>query len=163
MKVRILVAITLLLFSIIPAFAQSKVDSVRVVKSERKLFLLSAGTVLKEFSVSLGENPLGHKQKEGDERTPEGKYVLDYKKEDSGYFRAIHISYPNAADIESARQRGVKPGGAIMIHGQKNGFGWLAKLTQRFDWTNGCVALVDEDMEQVWTLVDIGTPIEIVP
>src|SRR5690606_20762564 len=96
--------------------------------------------------IALGGNPVGHKQQEGDQRTPEGRYVLDYRKPDSAYFRALHVSYPNAADAAAAKARGVSPGGLIMIHGQRNGFGWAAAATQRVDWTDGCIALSNEDM-----------------
>lgn len=143
--------------------AEPSADLVRVEKANKRLYLINAGKVVREFKVALGGNPTGHKQQEGDQRTPEGRYLLDFKKVDSGYYRAIHISYPNAADSERARKRGVNPGGAIMIHGQMNGFGWLGSLTQRHNWTDGCIALSNDDMEQVWKLVDIGTPIEIVP
>lgn len=139
------------------------VDAVRVVKSERRLYLLSAGAIVREFPVALGSKPLGHKQQEGDGRTPEGRYVLDYRKADSGYYRAIRISYPNPADRKRASRLGVSPGGNVMIHGQKNGYGRWSFLTQRFDWTLGCIALADADMQQVWELVAIGTPIEIRP
>ncbi len=153
----------LLLLLPMAAFAQPKVDLVRVDKSERRMELLSGGKVLRQFSIALGDNPIGHKQQEGDERTPEGRYLLDYRKPDSAYHRSIHISYPDARDIESARQRGVSPGGAIMIHGQRNGWGWAAPLMQRRDWTDGCIALSDADMDMVWELVGPGTAIEIVP
>lgn len=143
--------------------AQPKIDLVRVDKSERRMELLSGGKLLRQFSIALGDNPIGHKQQEGDERTPEGRYLLDYRKPDSAYHRSIHISYPDARDIESARQRGVSPGGAIMIHGQRNGWGWAAPLMQRRDWTDGCIALSDADMDVVWELVGLGTAIEIVP
>lgn len=143
--------------------AQSKVDLVRVLKSERKLELVSSGKVLKEFRIALGSNPDGHKQQEGDGRTPEGIYALDYKKSDSAYYKAIHVSYPNAVDTALAKARGVSPGGQIMIHGQKNGLGWLSFISQRMDWTQGCVALSNDDMETVWKLVDVGTKIEIRP
>lgn len=134
-----------------------------MLKSERKLQLLSAGRVVGEFRVALGAHPSGHKVQEGDERTPEGRYVLDYKKADSAFYKAIHISYPNAADLASARQQGLSPGGQIMIHGQKNGLGWLSSLTQRFDWTDGCVALSNTDMAIVWQRVQAGTPIHLLP
>lgn len=146
-----------------PAWAEPSVTLVRVVKSEQKLLLMAGDKSLQEFHVALGANPVGHKQQEGDKRTPEGSYVLDYKKADSAFYKAIHISYPNAGDIASARERGVKPGGQIMIHGQKNGLGWLAPVTQRVNWTDGCIALADPDMDTVWTLVAAGTPIEILP
>jgi murein L,D-transpeptidase YafK len=95
--------------------------------------------------------------------TNRNSYILDYKNAGSAYYKSIHISYPNAKDREEARKRGVAPGGDIMIHGQKNGYGRLSFLVQRFNWTNGCIALSDRDMEQVWMAVDPGTPIEIRP
>jgi len=145
-----------------PALAQ-QADQVRVTKSAQTLELLDAGVVFATYPVVFGANPQGHKQQEGDERTPEGHYLLDAKKADSAFFKAIHISYPNAQDVASATQRGVDPGGAIMIHGQKNGFGWLAPVTQHFNWTDGCIALRNEDMQAVWDAVAAGTPIEIRP
>jgi murein L,D-transpeptidase YafK len=98
---------------------------------------------------------------EGDGRTPEGTYILDFKKPDSAFYKAIHISYPDFNDIASAKARGVNPGGQIMIHGQKNGLGWLSFISQRFDWTNGCVALSNADMEVLWSIVKQGTKVEI--
>ena len=154
-----------LLLLVVPclSFAVQKADFVLVKKSESKLFLMSGGQVFREFSVVFGANPKGHKQQEGDERTPEGKYILDYKKADSGYYKAIRVSYPNHEDRQRAKARGVSPGGQIMIHGQRNGFGWLSFITQRFNWTNGCVAVTNSEMEEIWQAVDVGTPIEIVP
>ncbi len=145
------------------AVAAPAVDKVKVDKLGRRLYLMLGGEVVRSFPVALGGNPVGHKQQEGDRRTPEGRYVLDFRKADSAYHRALHISYPDANDSESARSRGVSPGGAVMIHGQRNGFGWMAPLVQRFDWTDGCIALSNADMDVVWTLVEPGTPIEIFP
>lgn len=153
----------LVLFYVPVSFAQPTVDLVRVVKSERKLMLISEGKVIREFKVVLGGKPTGHKQQEGDGRTPEGSYTLDYKKSDSTYYKAMHISYPNADDIAAARQRGVDPGGQIMIHGQKNGFGWLYFLSQFIDWTNGCIAVKNSEMDELWQKVPEGTKIEILP
>ena len=138
-------------------------DHVIVNKSQSKMFLLSNGKSFKEYHVVFGENPKGHKQQEGDERTPEGKYVLDYKKEDSSFYKAIHISYPNEEDKKKAEELGVSPGGLIMIHGQKNGFGWLSSLAQNFNWTNGCIAVTNTEMDEIWKSVKIGTTIEIQP
>jgi murein L,D-transpeptidase YafK len=140
-----------------------KVDLVKVVKSERRLYLMSDESVLRQFRISLGAAPTGHKEQEGDERTPEGPYMLDYKKTDSNFYKAIHVSYPNKKDVENAKRKGVSPGGDIMVHGQKNGLGWLSFLSQRIDWTNGCIGLSNKDMDEVWRLVNSGTPIEIVP
>lgn len=142
---------------------EQKIDFVLVDKSEEKMFLLSKGKTIKEYDVVFGAKPEGHKQQEGDERTPEGTYILDYKKPDSSFYKAIHISYPNAQDIKNAKENGVNPGGLIMIHAQKNGFGWLSWLTQLFNWTDGCIAVTNSEMDEIWKLVEVGTPIEIKP
>ena len=145
------------------ALAIEKADWVLVDKSDRKLILLKNHEEIGSFAVSFGANPEDHKQQEGDERTPEGRYILDYKKADSAFYKAIHVSYPNKVDIEKAKKLGVSPGGAVMIHGQKNGFGWAAPVFQFFNWTDGCIALKNSDMDLVWLSVDSGTPIEIRP
>lgn len=124
-------------------------DSVQVDKSDEKLYLLKDGAVLAEYSVSFGANPNGHKEHEGDERTPEGSDLLDYKKEDSAFYRAIHISYPSEEGRKSAAEKRVDPGGAIMIHGQRNWFGWLSFITQRFNWTDGYIAVTNSEMDEI--------------
>ncbi|MBT1155436.1 L,D-transpeptidase family protein [Aminobacter anthyllidis] len=139
------------------------VDLVRVDKSERRMELLSGDKVVRSYAMALGANPVGHKGREGDERTPEGRYVLDWRNPGSGYYRSIHISYPNADDVAAAKRAGVVAGGMIMIHGQPNGYGWWSWLMQMFDWTNGCIAVTDEDMAEIWHMVEDGTPIEINP
>ena len=144
----------------ITVFAETA-DSVLVDISDEKLYLLKDGSVIAEYSVVFGANPEGHKQQEGDGRTPEGSYILDYKLEDSTFHRAIHISYPNEKDKESAAERGVDPGGAIMIHGQRNGLGWLSLITQRFNWTDGCIAVTNSEMDKIWESVPVNTPIQI--
>lgn len=140
-----------------------RVDRVVVDKSERRMWLMSAAHVVATFHVSLGAEPRGHKRREGDERTPEGLYILDWKNAGSGYYRSIHISYPNRADTADAAGRGEDPGGNVMIHGQKNRFGWFAPVLQHFDWTNGCIAVTNAEMQDIWTLVPANTPIEIMP
>ena len=145
------------------AFGIEKADMVLVVKSESKLYLLKKQKVLSEYKVAFGANPEGHKQQEGDERTPEGKYILDYKKDDSAFYKAIHISYPNEADKKRAKKAGVNPGGFIMIHGQRNRLGWLSWITQNFNWTDGCIAVSNSAMDEIWKAVSAGTPIEIRP
>ncbi|WP_439537865.1 L,D-transpeptidase family protein [Methyloversatilis sp.] len=152
-----------LLLALSTPYVFAQADRVRVLKSERKLQILAGDTVLHEFGIALGGHPLGHKQQEGDQRTPEGRYTLDYRKPDSAYYKALHVSYPEARDVEQAKAAGVSPGGLIMIHGQRNGFGWLAPLTQRFDWTDGCIGLRNEDMDIVWQIVGNGTPIDLLP
>ena len=146
-----------------PAMAAERIDRVRIDKSDRILQLLAGENVVRSYAVALGASPVGHKQRQGDERTPEGNYVLDWRNPKSAFTKSIHISYPNKADKEAARRLGVDPGGDIMIHGQPRGFGWWAWLVQRFDWTNGCVAVTDEAMADIWTLVRNGTPVEISP
>jgi len=145
------------------AFGIEKADRVVVLKSKKSLYLYKGKHLLGTYPVVFGGNRIGHKQQEGDKRTPEGKYILDFKKADSAFYKAIHISYPNERDIENAKRRGVAPGSSIMVHGQKNGFGWASFLLQYFNWTNGCIALSNKNMDSVWELVDAGTPIEIRP
>jgi len=152
------IVLTLLLFSA-PTFAG--VDLVKVDKSENKMYLLDNGKVVKEYHVAFGANPEGHKQKEGDEKTPEGAYTLDYKKEDSSFYRAMHISYPNKTDIANAESNNVSAGGFIMVHGQRNWLSWFASITQRFNWTNGCIALTNSEMDEFMKLVNVGTAIHI--
>ena len=156
-----LLLISVLLFPVVAA--SQKADLVVVRKAEARLYLENGGKSFASFRASFGSQPKGHKQQEGDERTPEGRYVMDSKNANSAFYRSIHISYPNAQDVASAKKRGRNPGGQIMVHGQKNGFGWLASVAQWFDWTDGCVGLSNKDMDTVWSAVDVGTPIEIYP
>ena len=142
--------------------SDANVDKVYVDKSERVLKLLSGDRVIKTYHIALGDSPAGHKRQQGDERTPTGTYKLDYKNEKSSYYRSIHVSYPNASDKAQARKRGVSPGGDIMIHGQKNGFGHLAAVTQKRDWTDGCIAVTDDEMDEIMSVYQAGMPIEIV-
>lgn len=141
--------------------AGAGVDLVKVYKSARRMDLMDGAQVVRTYRVSLGANPKGHKQQQGDSRTPEGTYTLDYKKEDSAFYRAMHVSYPNAKDIADAKRRGVNPGGAIMVHGQKNGFGALSYATRYFDWTDGCIAISNSEMDEFMRLVPVGTKIQI--
>lgn len=157
------IALVVLLIMPHVAWPLEKADKVLVIKSQHKLFLQRNGKNLSIFHVALGANPQGHKRRQGDQRTPEGNYTLDLKKADSAYYKSIRISYPNTADKAQAKRAGVDPGGWIMIHGQKNGFGYLAPMTQATDWTNGCIAVTNREMEMIWQAVDVGTPIEIRP
>ena len=157
--------IILIVLLLIPSvsFAVEKANSILVMKSESKLYLMNDSKTLKKYHVAFGANPKGHKLQEGDERTPEGKYILDYKNERSSFYKAIHISYPNDEDKKRAKEKGIRPGGQIMIHGQKNGFGWLSFIVQRFNWTDGCIALSNGNMDEIWDAVEVGTPIIIKP
>lgn len=143
--------------------SQELADRVLVEKSKHLLTLLKNGKPIASYHVVFGGNPIGHKEREGDQRTPEGIYILDSKNANSGYNKAFHISYPNSADIAHAKQTGVSPGGAVLIHGQKNGYGWAELLVQRRNWTKGCIALTNEDMEKVWNSIKVPTTIEIKP
>jgi murein L,D-transpeptidase YafK len=138
-------------------------DSVLVVKSERKLYLVKAGEVLRAFDVSLGLVPKGHKQREGDFRTPEGRYYLETRNPSSDYFLSIKVSYPNADDRARARSAGVDPGGQIMIHGQPNEPKRDERSYQGWDWTDGCIAVSNSDMIDIWLMTNESTPIEIRP
>jgi len=152
------------LFATISASAgDTRVDKVVVEKSARKMYLFSGEALVRVYHVALGGSPEGDKQRRGDERTPEGVYTLDFKNTDSAFYKSIHISYPNLEDLRDARRLGVDPGGQIMIHGQKNGYSVLASETQKLDWTDGCIAVTDYEMDEIWRLVSVGTTIEIVP
>jgi len=138
-------------------------DRVVVLKSERTLQLLSQGKVIKTYKVALGGEPVGPKTQQDDHKTPEGVYVLDSRNAHSQFHKSIHISYPNANDRAAARQKGVSPGGDIFVHGLPNGFGWLGASLQLKDWTDGCIAVTNEEIEEIWLAVPDGTPIEIRP
>lgn len=145
-----------------PIPSSAVIDKIFVDKSDRVLQLMERGNVIRSYRIALGDSPVGHKQQQGDQRTPVGRYTLDYKNENSIAHRSIHISYPNAADKALAKSLGVSPGGDIMIHGQMNGFGHLAWLNQKRDWTDGCIAVTNEEMDEIMAAVKIGTVIEIV-
>ncbi len=139
-----------------------EVDHIVVAKAARTLTLHDAeGRVIHTIhGIQLGDAPQGHKQFQGDERTPEGRYTIDYANPNSSYHLSLHISYPNAADRAFAQEHGRDPGGLIFIHGQPN---WLVGGRMPGDWTDGCIALADEEMEALWAAVPDGTPIEILP
>ena len=140
-----------------------KADFIKLEKSKRLLTLFSKGKELKVYRVSLGPVPVGKKEKQGDYKTPEGKYIIDYKNPQSQYHLSLHISYPNKEDKLNAQKMGFSPGGDIMIHGLGKHFNWMGKAHIFFDWTLGCVAVTDEEMDEIWKLVPEGTSIEIVP
>ncbi len=141
----------------------ARADLVVVEKSARRLSLLRDGKLLRTYNVVLGSDPTGHKQREGDGRTPEGFYKIDFKNQKSRFHLSMRVSYPNAADRQHARQQGVSPGGDIMIHGLPNGLGWLGRLHRARDWTDGCVAATDAEIEEMWALIDVGTAVHIKP
>lgn len=145
------------------AMAGIKADYVVIDKSSERVYLLFRGNIIRSFPAVFGFNPVGHKQYEGDGRTPEGRYMLDFKNDSSKFYRSIRVSYPNKQDEFRAEMRGDSPGGDIFIHGQKNGYSWEELTKDRKNWTDGCVAMRDTDMAQVWELVDVDTPIWIRP
>jgi len=146
-----------------PANASAAADRVVVRKAERLLLLERDGRILREYPVSLGQNPVGHKQRRGDKRTPEGSYVVTERRSESKFYKALLISYPNRNDIKTALEKGYDPGGLIMIHGMPEAArGDEEDYIQR-DWTDGCIAVTNEAIDQIWSLVREGTPIDILP
>ena len=140
-----------------------EVSEVLVRKEERRLYLLSGDQVVRSYRIGLGDNPSGHKLYQGDKRTPEGKYVLDWRNSNSDFYKSIHISYPSERDRELASAWGLDPGGSIMIHGLPNNVGDMAFAYTGLDWTDGCIAVTNEEMDEIWQLVSNGTPISIHP
>jgi murein L,D-transpeptidase YafK len=142
------------------AAEEPTVDLVRVDKSARTLTLYAGGAPVRSYAgIQLGDAPQGPKRFRGDERTPEGRYTIDYGNPNSAYHLSLHVSYPNAADRAFAAARGRSPGGDIFVHGQPNGSAGRVEG----DWTDGCIALSDSEIEELWSLVGDGTAIEIVP
>ena len=138
-------------------------DKIVIVKSARTMTLLSGSKVLKTYKVALGSVPVGPKQVEGDHKTPEGIYQIDAKNAHSQFHLSLHISYPSVADQQRARGLGQPPGGAIMIHGLARPFAYLGALHRQTDWTDGCVAVTNAEIEEIWKLVPVGTRVEIRP
>jgi murein L,D-transpeptidase YafK len=127
------------------------------------MVLMANGQVIKTYQIALGRNPVGPKEIEGDRKTPEGTYVIDFRNPESSYHRALHISYPGPEDLRRSGERGVPPGGDIMIHGLGKGAEWAGADHRYFDWTKGCIAVTNEEIEEIWRVVPDGTPIEIRP
>jgi murein L,D-transpeptidase YafK len=140
-----------------------KADSVLIKKSKRRLYLLKDGKSYREYQIALGKNPSGTKLFEGDNRTPEGDYILDWRNGHSSFYKSIHISYPNESDLEFAKVVGSYAGGMIMILGIPENPIYPEWLYVEFDWTDGCIAVTNEAMDEIWACVDEGTPIRILP
>jgi len=145
------------------AIQKRSVDRILIEKSARSLMLISQGEVLKTYKIALGGNPIGPKERQGDNKTPEGTYVIDGRNRDSRFYLSLHISYPNERDKNRAKELGVSPGGDIMIHGIKNGSSWVGGAHAKVDWTNGCIAVTNEEIEEIAKLAPDGTIVEIRP
>ena len=159
-------AIGLLALSLVSWAAAStgdRADKIVVNKSKRELLLSRSGKVIRTYRIALGKNPVGPKLRKGDRKTPEGAYTISGRNAASAFHRSLRISYPNAADRIRARRQGVDPGGDIMIHGLPNGQGFVGAAHRLIDWTDGCIAVTDAEIEELWRLVPNGTPIQINP
>ena len=164
--VRTCASICLSLFVIVPGLQAGEfpvAEMVVVEKENRKLHLIKGELIFRTFDIALGFNPVGNKESEGDNKTPEGSYTLDTRNPDSDYFLSIHISYPNSGDWRNAKSKGVSPGGLIMIHGQPNKPTYSAAYYRKQDWTNGCIAVSNSDMIDIWLMTPNDIPIEIRP
>lgn len=148
---------------LLPTLASANADRLVVKKSARKLFLFAGDELLRSYEVALGRNPVGHKERRGDYRTPEGNYLLDWRNPQSRFYRSIHISYPNENDRRRAAAMGVDPGDSIMIHGVPDRYRDDQEFIISLNWTEGCIAVTNKDMEEIWALVADNTPIEILP
>jgi murein L,D-transpeptidase YafK len=167
MRIRVLtVALSCLLVSAAiaqPSRAGLHADRVVVLKRERTLQLWDHGKIIKTYKVALGGNPVGAKTQQGDHKTPEGVYILDSRNAHSQFYKSLHISYPSGHDRAAARANGVAPGGDVFVHGLPNGYRAVGAAHRLRDWTDGCIAVTDEEIDEIWAAVPDKTPIEIRP
>lgn len=167
MRIRVLtgalISVLVLVAIAQPQRAVVHADRVVVLKRERTLQLWSHGKIIKTYKVALGGNPTGAKTQQGDHKTPEGVYVLDARNAHSQFYKSLHISYPNARDRTAARAKGVSPGGDVFVHGLPNGYRAVGAAHRLRDWTDGCIAVTDEEIDEIWAAVPDRTPIEIKP
>lgn len=161
-KALLLVAVLVLCASS-RAAPQTIADEIVIVKSQRTLTLMHDGKALKGYKVALGTEPIGAKERIGDHKTPEGEYTIDAKKDKSQFYKALHLSYPNTADRARARRLGIAPGGDIEIHGLGAKFGWIGSARRKFDWTDGCIAVTNQEIDEIFAMVPVGTRVEIRP
>lgn len=162
----VLFIISIIIYSSYPEKKLSnnaKIDKIIVLKSKRELNVFSKEILLKTYKISLGSQPIGKKEFEGDKKTPEGLYFINDKNFNSGYYKNLGISYPNKNDIEHAKILNKPPGGNIKIHGLKNKTGFIGKFHRFYDWTLGCIAVTNDEIDELFNSVKIGTPIEIKP
>ena len=149
--------------AIIHSPGEKPADKILIEKKARKLTLLRGNVALRKYRIALGSHPEGPKTCQGDQRTPEGRYIISGRNQNSQFHRSLRISYPNAADRAAARKLKCDPGGDIFIHGLPNGSGWIGKAHVVHDWTLGCIAVTDQEIEEIWLLAPDGTPVEIKP
>ena len=140
---------------------QMQIDRLVVYKSKRQMQAFSNGDLVKTYQIALGKQPIGKKEFEGDKKTPEGHYIINDKNPNSGYHKNLGISYPNTVDIQNAKRLGKRTGGDIKIHGLRNKTGYISKLHRWLDWTLGCIAVTDDEVDELYNAVKVGTPIEI--
>ncbi|MBN1997030.1 L,D-transpeptidase family protein [candidate division KSB1 bacterium] len=140
-----------------------RIDKIILYKSKHQMILVKEGETVKEYRVALGKNPVGHKMQQGDNRTPEGVYLIDYKNPKSRFLFALHISYPDDNDKRIADQKKLNPGGEILIHGLKKGLGFIGRLHRFYDWTGGCIAVTNSEIEEIYRVTPVGTIVEIKP
>ena len=165
------VVLGLLLFLVLAAsFVSSRgsaslptADTIIVIKHDHTLTLFREGQPIKQYSVALGRGGLGPKQQAGDNKIPEGTYRVVGRNPHSAFYRSLRIGYPTPSQVAAAHARGVDPGGDIMIHGIRHGLGWLGPAHRLIDWTRGCIAVTDSEMDEIWSAVPNGTPLEIQP
>ena len=152
-----------LVLIVLAAAGLEQADSIVVHKAAHTMVLFHGKKALRTYKVALGTVPAGPKRVEGDHRTPEGIYHIDAKNPKSRFHLALHLSYPDRADVERARRLGMRPGGAIMIHGLAPSFAYLGALHRQTDWTDGCIAVTNAEIEEIWRMVPVGTKVEITP
>jgi len=160
---RFFVSVWLTLLLGVCAWGKGPADRIVIEKAAHVMTLYRGEEKLRTYKVSLGGEPKGAKTRQGDHKTPEGTYTVDARNANSHYYRSLHVSYPNAADRERAKKLGVSPGRDIMIHGLPNGEGFVGKAHLLHDWTDGCIAVTDEEMDEIWELVPVGTVLVIRP
>ena len=163
LKLRRVALSVMLISSLAFATGKEQADRIVILKSKRSMTLMSGDKVLKTYLVALGGKPVGPKERQGDHKTPEGSYVIDQKNAHSQFHLSLHVSYPSAVDRAKARKMRVSAGGDIMIHGLPPSFSKLGALHRQVDWTDGCIAVTDQEIEEIWALVPVGTRVEIRP
>ena len=147
----------------IAAQSATSIDRIVIEKNKRTLTLMDGAKIVKTYKVALGGQPVGAKDRQGDHKTPEGIYTVDAKKANSQFYKALHISYPSLTDRERARRLGVSPGGDVEIHGLGAKWGWIGAKHRLTDWTDGCVAVTNEEIDEIYPLIEVGTTVEIRP